>query len=351
MKITFGMSLMTYAFCLLGCEQGPGVSRAWLAAEVGLEELKQRVVRDSLVYNEGLSADLLVFKTLSKTRFTPDYIAEFIVVDETTRKATFAAKYDGWPLEIGIEIRRTAKGWSIAEFTNRQAIRNSLSLLSESGLPNVTAGTPWAGGLMGRDDQGRPNSAVLIRADGDAISIDGRPFRPYLQNEAIEIIKTEISARRRAATEAFSTYRPHTAIALASHTPVQVLQELVTWSTQAGAESIQLLARSENGPVWLPLAVIALGEQSESNWRLSLSPKVLYLQDYTHSKPVQIGGSLSQVRPLLNALDVDGSNGGMRKGLIIDMKDQLDYRSFIDWLAHLHRQRPALRIGLAEQAR
>ena len=78
---------------------------------------------------------------------------------------------------------------------------------------------------------------------------------------------------------------------------------------------------------------------------------MLYLRGDAHSKPVQIGGSLSQVRPLLNALDVDGENGGMRKGLIIDMKDQFDYRSFIDWMAHLHRQRPALRIGLAEQAR
>ena len=345
------MSLIACSCLLFGCEKKVNITNAWLAAEIGLDELKQRVVGDSRIYDDALSDDLQFFRTLPMDRFVVDNISDFVVVDATHRRATYAAKLDHWPLEIDVQIRRLTHGWSITDFLNRQALRNSLRLLSDSGLPRLSSGQSWAGGLMGRDDQGRPNSAVLICADGDSISIDGRPFRSYTEAQALKLIKKEITARRRASTKAFATYRPHTALGLSSHAPMSLLHKLVSWSTQAGAESIQLLARSKNGPIWLPLAVIEIAEGDHSNWHLSLSSEALHLRDGTHSKGAKIGGSLKQVRPLLNALKIGQSRGAMHKGVIIESQSTMEYRAFLDWMALVHRQRPDLRIGLAGSTR
>ena len=129
---------------------------------------------------------------------------------------------------------------------------------------------------------------------------------------------------------------------------MRLLQRIVDWSTQAGAESIQLLARSENGPVWLPLAVIKMGGQVRSNWRLLLSSNALYLGDGTHSKKAKVGGSIKQIRPLLNALESAPSKDTLRRDVIVESQNDLEYRDFLHWMALVHRQRPDLRIGIAE---
>ncbi len=177
-------------------------------------------------------------------------IAELRRVDATTRAGTVAFAVDGWPLSIGVELRRQGDAWRLTAVDPPATQRRWLELVGA--LPRAPSARPWEGGLAGRDAVGRPTAAVLVVAFKDEVAVDGRPVAPGGLEAAVA---EALAVRRRLAADAHATYRPHVALALAADAPASRQTGLAEAARRAGAEAVSLVARGAGGgPALLALA-------------------------------------------------------------------------------------------------
>lgn len=333
---------LTYFGCM-GDELPPSV---WLTAQQGLDIITSPDLEHSAWGSNTISADIKLLHDLGAQRLRATETQEVVVIDERTQTLNLGVTVDSWPLSLEFLVKKKNTGWSVAEQTNRRSVRLALTLLSESGLPQIRKGLPWNGGLMGVDALGRPNASVLLLGDGVTVSVGGHAPRRFEKTELTASIQGEFERRARASTAAFATYRPHVAIALPMAAPFERLVQLVRSATQAGALSIQLLANSEDGPSWLPLAVVAKGAKQEQPAEVRITADSLAVRRATTQAFTPVGRELTEPTRLINALDVDARNGLPVRALLFEATKPLNYGDFVQWLGQLSNQRPDLKIAL-----
>ena len=340
------LAALSLSLIHFGCTGEQLLSSAWLTAEQGLAAITTPELNSPAWRSVAIRSDIKLLQDLGAQRLTATGIQEVTVIDERTHTLNLGITIDSWPLSLEFLLKKKNTGWSVSEQTNRRTVRLALTLLSDSGLPQIRKGEPWKGGLMGFDALGRPNASVLLIGDGVTVSV-GRETPQRLSVSALTAsIRTKFERRARASTAAFATYRPHVAIALPMAAPFERLVDLVRAATGAGTISIQLLANSENGPSWLPLAVLARGEKQEQPAVVRISADSLAVRRVTSSSFKPVGRELSDPTRLLSALDVDTRNGVPVRAILFEAAKPLKYGDFVQWLGQLSDRRPDLKIAL-----
>jgi hypothetical protein len=205
---------------------------------------------------EGDAAERLILPGLVDAgRYEFLQVAELRRTGDGARAGAMAFAIDHWPMALGVELRRGEAGWRITAVDSPERQRALLDLLGPDGLPRAPSAHPWAGGLAGRDEVGRPTAAVLVLAFGSTVAVDGQDVTPADERAVTAAIGEAIAVRQRLARDAHATYRPQVALALPAAAPAARPAELAEQARRAGAEEAFLVVRGPDGrPALLTLA-------------------------------------------------------------------------------------------------
>jgi hypothetical protein len=166
-----------------------------------------------------------------------------------------------WPLGLQVDISQRQGQWTIHMLPDFDRYREMLELVGTDDsdpdllLPWSEHGVPWAGGLIGRDLQGRPLSAVPLVRTSSGVIIDGVALEDEVTQSSLSVQLVEAFKQRRLLAQASqASYMSHVAIALSGETPALELIRLISWVEGAGADQISLIVQSERGPALIYLA-------------------------------------------------------------------------------------------------
>ena len=130
-----------------------------------------------------------------------------------------------------------------------------VELLGPSGFPIIRGAEKWAGGFAGRDAAGRPTASIMVVGHQAGTFVDGEGPFPHKAGPVKAALRRAMKTRAALAERAHAVYRPQAALALGRRQPAHLLVDLANWASEAGAEGLQLVARTTDGkPAWVPLA-------------------------------------------------------------------------------------------------
>jgi hypothetical protein len=280
---------------------GPVATPSAVVAAVFGEHFFDAQARDA--HLEPAAAQALVLPGLvDAQRYKFLQIAELRRIDDSARAGTVAFAVDGWPLAIGVEVRRRDDGWRVAAVDPPEAQRRWLEFLER--LPRAPSARPWDGGLAGRDAVGRPTAAVLVAALGDDVAVDGQAA-PADELEAA--VGEALAVRRRLANDAHATYRPHVALALAADAPAPRQAVLADAARRAGAEAVSLVVRGANGGP----ALLALARRTEAPGA-EARDRVVRLRIVPDGVDLDLDGRTSRVPFAAGHVDAAGIAGALQ---------------------------------------
>ncbi len=245
LRFTVALSLMVLSIGLTACDSSPTRASAWLTVEHGFRALISEEQSGATYFSEAAYAQTNSLRR-DRGRYQFLHIEQLRFNHSSVRHGAVALQLDGWPISISFEMERSEGGWLVTQVGDPRHSR-SKALLGRYGLPAVSHAPPWSGGLAGRDAEGRPHSGVVVTVLGGQVSIDGDTTIPYRGGAVKAAIMDAIERRRRLSKQAKATYRPHVAVGLRGQSPVLMTLDLVNWSFEAGAESVQLLVRGKKG--------------------------------------------------------------------------------------------------------
>ena len=166
-----------------------------------------------------------------------------------------------WPLGLQVDISQRQGLWTIHMLPDFDRYREMLDLVGSDDsdpdllLPWSEHGVPWTGGLIGRDLQGRPLSAVPLVRTSSGVIIDGVALKDEVTQSSLSVQLVEAFKQRHQLAQASqASYMSHVAIALSGNTSASELLRLISWVEGAGADQISLIVRSERGPALIYLA-------------------------------------------------------------------------------------------------
>lgn len=238
--------LMVASVSVSGCAEKPDTSSAWLTIERAFSGLIAGDQDAEHYFAEGAYSRTTLLQN-ERSRYQFLHVEEMRFSAPETRQGSVALTLDDWPISLEFTIERDGTQWEITSFDSQRLEVRARGLLGLQGLPIVDSAPAWTGGLDGRDRHGRPNPGVLLVVLGGQVFIDNHQEIPNRASHVRNALRENIAARRQLAAAAKSTYRPHVAIAVKVHEKNQVALDLIEWSFEAGAHTVQLLTRTPDG--------------------------------------------------------------------------------------------------------
>ena len=166
-----------------------------------------------------------------------------------------------WPVGLQVDLSQRQGLWTIHMLPEFERYREMIDLIGsedsnpELRLPWSAEGAPWSGGLIGRDLQGRPLSAIPLVWTPSGMSIDGIALGGEVNQSRVSARLIDAFTRRsQLARASQASYQPHVAIAIPAQTPALQLVRLIAWAEGAGAIQISLIVDSPRGAALLYLA-------------------------------------------------------------------------------------------------
>jgi hypothetical protein len=341
------MATILALLCLFACPSTEESGSAWVQINrafvqlASIPNVKPRGI-SSQAYQD---LQILALSDASRIRFRQ--LADNRMVNAKKRSGLAVFIVDGWPLDVAFDAAMIQERWVVLQVTNLSEIRHTLSLLGPTGLPRELAPNPWAGGLSGRDEQNRPNAAILLSSNGHRLSIDGAPLKTHTTATIIEGLRRAFDTRKRLSNAVFATYRPHVALALPVDVSVRIAIELVEAATRSGASSIQALVRTEQGPAWLPIAVTRRHPKVlKSPLELRVKTGRVIINELGANQSPIYRGSLSKPSLLINAISAANPKGIERGSLVISVDNETQYGVIANLISALIKSDPHLNIAL-----
>jgi len=205
---------------------------------------------------KGAASEQLVLPNLvDAERYQFLGLAELRWMGPDRRQGEVAFSIDGWPATMMIQMTRVDGRWQFVQVSPAAQQERLVDLLGASGFPIARGATHWSGGFAGRDAAGRPTASVMVVVHHAGTFVDGQGPYAHAAGPVPGALRSAMRTRAALAGRAHAVYRPQVAIALGRRQPVKTLVELADWATAAGAEGLQLVARTTEGkPAWVPLA-------------------------------------------------------------------------------------------------
>jgi len=209
-------------------------------------------------FTGAAAKDMVLPSMVTPDRYQYLGLAELRWTGPDRRQGEVAFSIDGWPATMMIQMTRVKDQWQFVQVSPAAQQERLVELLGPAGFPIIRGAEKWDGGFAGRDAAGRPTASIMIVGHQAGTFVDGQGPFPHEAAPVKAALRRAMKTRAALAERAHAVYRPQAALALGRRQPAHLLVDLSRWASEAGAEGLQLVARTASGkPAWVPLARLA----------------------------------------------------------------------------------------------